>query len=305
MKWQKCGLAFSPQAEVSWWKSHAMSPVAIAMDNNVIRVFVGALDAGGISRIATVDVDAGNPGRVVGVSTRPVLDLGQPGTFDENGVFPASVTAHDGKIYLYYTGFQLGAQVRYYMFGGLAISEDDGQTFARVSQAPVMDRAEEGLCFRGGPSVLWQDGRFRVYYSAGSHWQDVGGKQRPTYDIFYSESDDGIHFERSGTLCLQYDRATEHGLGRPQILRAGSGYHLFYTRRRKDMQYQSGHAYSLDGLTWQRQDDLSGLEHASEGWDSEMVYFPNVVRAGVRHYLFYNGNNFGETGFGYAVLRSW
>ncbi len=305
MIWQKEGLIFSPTARAAWWQSHAMAPAAVLLNSGLIRVFVGALDKQGIARIAYVDLEAQNPGRVAAVSQSPVLDLGRAGTFDENGVFPASVIRHDEKIYLYYTGFQLGHKVRYTMFGGLAVSVDDGETFTRVRQTPIMDRAEEGLYFRGGPSVLWQSGRFRVYYSAGSDWAEVGGKQRPTYDIFYSESEDGINFKLSGRLCLNYDRATEHGLGRPQIIREGSAYRLFYTRRTTDMQYKSGHAYSLDGLLWQRQDEMCGLEHAAKGWDSQMVYFPNVLRAVDKYYLFYNGNNFGETGFGYAVLKSW
>lgn len=33
-----------------------------------------------------MDVDANNPSRILEVSERPVLDIGTPGSFDENGV---------------------------------------------------------------------------------------------------------------------------------------------------------------------------------------------------------------------------
>ena len=229
-----------------------------------------------------------------------MLDLGIPGTFDENGVFPASVYRHENKIHLYYTGFQLGDKVRYFMFGGLAISEDNGNTFVRASNVPVTDRSDEGLCFRGGPSVLYEEGKFKVYYSSGSKWVEVDGKMRPTYDVYFIESEDGINIGKQGIKCLEYDRECEHGLGRPQILKDGNTYQLFYTRRTKDMKYLSGYAESEDGINWTRKDDELNLTHTSNAWDSDMVYFPNAITHKNKVYLFYNGNNFGEEGFGYA-----
>jgi hypothetical protein len=242
---------------------------------------------------------------LVGVSKEPVITLGRPGTFDDNGVFPAHVARINNKIYLYYTGFQIGTKVRYFMFGGLAISEDNGQTFKKAKETPVLDRAQEGLYFRGGPCVLYEDHIFKLWYSSGSEWVNVGGKMRPTYDIRYQESTDGINCHISGALCLHFRPEVEHGLGRPQVIKHNNIYKMFYTRRTKDMKYWMGYAESTDGLNWLRKDDEIGIEHAKSGWDSEMVYFPNVVQYEEKFYLFYNGNNFGETGFGYAELETW
>lgn len=303
MNFIKKGKIFTPITN-QWWKSHAMAPSPILLDENTLRVFVGALNEDGISSIAYVDLDSSNPANVLNVSKKPVLMKGRSGTFDENGVFPASVYRYEDKIYLYYTGFQLGDKVRYFMFGGLAISDDNGNTFKRVSEAPVTDRTDEGLCFRGGPSVLYEDGKFKVYYSSGSKWVEVDGKDRPTYDIFFIESEDGINIDNRGIKCLEYNRNFEHGLGRPQILKDNGIYMLFYTRRTKDMKYLSGYAESTDGINWIRKDDKLNLTHSPDGWDSDMVYFPNAIKYRDKYYLFYNGNNFGEKGFGYAELES-
>ncbi|OGU34783.1 MAG: hypothetical protein A2068_00850 [Ignavibacteria bacterium GWB2_35_6b] len=302
MNFIKKGKIYTPITN-QWWKSHAMAPSPILLDENILRVFVGALNEDGISSIAYVDLDSSNPANVLNVSKKPVLTKGRPGTFDENGVFPASVYRYEDKIYLYYTGFQLGDKVRYFMFGGLAISEDNGNTFKRVSEVPVTDRSDEGLCFRGGPSVLYEDGKFKVYYSSGSQWVEVDGKDRPTYDIFFIESEDGINIGKRGIKCLEYNRNFEHGLGRPQILKDNGIYMLFYTRRTKDMKYLSGYAESIDGINWIRKDDKLNLTHSPDGWDSDMIYFPNAIKYGDKYYLFYNGNNFGEMGFGYAGLE--
>ena len=66
--------------------------------------------------------------------------------------------------------------------------------------------------------------------------------------------------------------------------------------------YRLGYAESADGVRWERLDHLAGMERSDEGWDSVMIAYPFVYEhRGVKH-LLYNGNGFGETGIGYAVL---
>lgn len=305
MRWEKKGRIFRPENVSEWWKSHAMAPSAVQISKNTIRVYLGCWDSYGISRIGYLDLDSGDPSVIQHISKEPVLDVGRDGTFDENGVFPGHATIIEGKVFLYYTGFQLGLKVRYHNFGGLALS-DDGIEFQRVSEVPVLDRSDEGLSVRAGQSVLFEDGLFKSWYSAGSEWVDVGGKLRPTYNVFHSTSKDGLNFGRSGQLCVSCDQRVEHGLGRPQIVRIADGYLLFYTRRIvEDMKYWMGVSRSEDGINWERIDEEIGISHSRSGWDSEMLYFPSLIQTDEKTYLFYSGNEFGREGFGYAELISW
>jgi len=301
MTWSKQGLIFKADNVADWWISHTQSPIALLLNSDTIRIFVGSFDKNGKTRIGYLDLSSHDPKKIISVSEKPVLDLGEPGDFDGDGVFPASVYNHDGKIYLYYTGFQESKSIRYYMFGGLAISEDGGHSFSKVSRAPVTDRSDEALFFRGGPSVINEGEKFAVYYSGGSDWTTAGGKLRPCYDIFYNDSFNGINIPQTGTKCLEYDRNTEHGIGRPQIFKMGNTYQLYFCVRTLDMKYHLGYAESKDGKSWTRCDDKLGITHSKEGWDSEMVYFPTVLNAGTQHYLFYCGNDYGRDGLGYAV----
>ena len=77
----------------------------------------------------------------------------------------------------------------------------------------------------------------------------------------------------------------------------------FWTRIDGLITYRLGYAEWIDGI-WIRRDDQVGLFASKEGWDSEMVCFPCIVDACGKRYMFYNGNNYGETGFGYAILES-
>lgn len=303
-QWQKKGCIIKPEKIAPWWQSHAMAPTAVEFPSGIIRIYMGGWDAGGISRIGYIDVSADDPFDIRHISKTPVLDIGRPGTFDENGVFPGHAVMLEGAVHLYYTGFQLGHKVRHYNFGGLATSKD-GKDFLRVSQAPILDRADEGLSVRAGQSVFCEDGIFHSCYSAGSKWEEVGGKQRPCYDVFYQRSDNSRCFGSHGTCIVACDKTKEHGLGRPQLLKWDGAYLVCYTRRMCDMRYHMGCAVSNDLKHWQREDQWLAIGHGAPGsFDSDMVYFPSLLqtRAG-KVYLFYSGNDFGKEGLGVAQLQ--
>jgi hypothetical protein len=73
-------------------------------------------------------------------------------------------------------------------------------------------------------------------------------------------------------------------------------------RTDKAQSYRMGYAESTDGIHWHRMDDLVGIDRSDEGWDSLMIEYPFVYEHRGVKYMLYNGNGFGETGIGYAVL---
>jgi len=67
--------------------------------------------------------------------------------------------------------------------------------------------------------------------------------------------------------------------------------------------YRIGFASSVDGRHWERNDLLSGIDISPTGWDSEMICYPCVFEHLGKIYMLYNGNGYGKTGFGLAVLE--
>ena len=305
MKFIKKGKIFEWKTPNNWWKSHTMAPSAIYWKGK-IRIFMGAWDEKPVSRITYIDVDTKEPTKILKVkSDKPVLDIGDNGMFDDNGVFPAHVSVIENKIYLYYTGFQQGVKIPHYNFGGLAISED-GEKFERISRAPILDRADEGLLVRAGSSVIKEDGVFKTVYSAGNKFAFVGGKMRPTYDVYYQKSKNGIDYSKKGKIIVKANHKIEHGLGRPQIVKIKENYYVFYTRRMTSMRYFVGCAKSKNCVKWERYEEIfSDIKHSANGFDSEMIYFPSIVYVPdtQKYLLFYCGNNFGKTGIGYMELK--
>lgn len=304
MNWKKLGLVYNAAGESDWAFSHARIPTSIVLDQHRIRVYLGFLDRGQVGRIGFVDLDARDPQHVLRVSETPVLDIGRPGTFDDNGVQPSCVIAHQDKLLLYYTGWQLGVKVRYFMFDGLAISEDGGETFSRYSQAPVLDRSDHELFVRSIPHVLLDGDVWKMWYIAGDKWIEANGKQRPSYNMRYLESRDVFNWDKHGTVCMNPADDDEFGFGRPFVMKEGGTFKMWYSIRSKARGYRLGYAESPDGKAWIRKDDEVGIDVSESGWDSEMICFSSIQKTRSGTYMFYNGNNYGKTGFGVALLKS-
>jgi len=305
MKWEKKGLVWGPDGSSSWARHSALQPTPISLNDDVIRVYAGFRDDQGIGRVGYVDVDGRNPSRVLGVSERPALDIGRPGTFDENGVVATAVVNREGKLYLYYAGYQLGHRVRFVAFGGLAVSDANGTKFERLHEVPITDRTDDELYFRVIHCLLHDEGRWKAWYGGGSEYVPHNGKTLPVYDIRYMESDDGVTFPSKGEVAIGIEDADEHRVGRPQVIKTNGLYRMFYGAATKADNYNLGYAESHNGRDWTRKDDALGLARSADGWDSRMMAYPNVIRHGDAVYLFYNGNDYGKAGFGYAVLQEW
>lgn len=306
MKWIKRGLVWGPDGSLDWARTHATCPTPLPRRDGSLRLYLQCRDGRGVGRVGWVDVDPDDPTRVLRSARSPVLDVGEPGCFDDNGVFPTSVVRlGDGRLYLYYVGFELCHHIRYRLLTGLAVSEDDGDSFRRLCTTPILERTDSELHIRGGAFVRREDGRFRMWYVAGSRWELLEGKPMPLYDLRHLESDDGVSWGGRGRVVMPIDAAREHGFGRPFVTRDGDGYRLHYSiRRRRPARYRLGFARSTDGLAWQREDERIGLDVSPGQWDGDSICYGAEVRAGERTFLFYNGDDFGARGFGVAEMTA-
>jgi len=302
MKWVKKGLIYGPSGEYSWAQHSALQPTTILINENIIRVYVGFRDENGVSRIGFVNVDAENPSIVLKVSEKPVLDIGLPGTFDENGVVPCAIIKREEKLYLYYAGYQLGHKIRFLAFGGLAISKDGGNSFIRYSKVPILDRTEDELLFRVIHSIIFENGVWRAWYGGGSTFIKGKYKSLPVYNIRYIESTDGINFGRKGIVCIDL-KEDEYRVGRPCVIKEEETYKMFYGAGTESTVYRLAYAESKDGVNWTRKDKEININVSKNGWDSQMIAYPSVLKYKDKVYMFYNGNDMGKDGFGYAILE--
>lgn len=298
---EKKGMIYCPNNEQPWMNQYAMLPTPL-MIGNTLRIFIGFCDKNNVGRIGYVDVDPDNPSRIISISENPVLDIGRKGCFDDNGVVPISILAKGKEIFLYYVGFQLGINVPYYMFGGLAVSHNGGINFERYSESPILDRKDDEVFARCGINVISDDGIYKMWYIGSSKegWTMSSGKLRPLYIMKYVESNDGIHWYNDPVQCMEYKNEDEHGFGRPYVWKENGKYYMYYSIRTYSRGYYIGYAESDDGIHWNRLDEKAGIGLSKNGWDDTNMSYPFLYKLGDKLYMFYNGNGCGKSGFGYA-----
>jgi hypothetical protein len=302
MQWEKLGLVYVPDGRHAWARSHAMIPTPLWISDRVLRLYLGHLDEASVGRVGYIDVAASDPTQLLNIGERPVLDIGAPGMFDDNGAVPSCIVPVGNELRLYYSGFQLQTKIPYTIFAGLAIGNHADGPFERRSQAPVLDRTADELYFRASPFVLNDGGKWRMWYFGGSDWIPTDRKALPSYGLWHIESDDGLSWPGPAVKCLVPNRPDEIGFGRPFVVPDGSTYRMWYSVR-SISGYRLGYATSRDGLHWTREDAHAGITCSPSGWDSEMICYAAVVPTVGRWLMFYNGNSYGRTGVGVAVGR--
>jgi len=301
MNWEKKGLIFDPAGLGGWRDNTFITPTPFLLSDTTIRIYGGFRDAEGVSRIGYIDVDAKDPGKVLKVSEQPVLDIGKDGMFDDNGIILGSIIRDGDDIRMYYVGFQLVKKAKFLAFSGLAISKDNGESFQRVSVTPVFDRHGDEHYIRAIHTVIKENDVYRIWYSAGNRWQFINGKPFPQYKILYTESKDGIHIPvTEGIDCIDAI-GDEYRIGRPTVFKEDGKYKMFYTKDTLSKVYSAGYAESTDGIAWTRKEGELNLPLSAEGWDSETICYPVPLDTPHGYYLFYSGNNMGQSGVGYAT----
>jgi hypothetical protein len=302
MKWKKQGRVYSPDGTLWWAQTHAYVPTAELVADRCIRVYFASLDKDLYGRIGYVDLDIHDPGKILHLSSEPALDLGPRGTFDDSGVSPSCLITINGRKHLYYIGWQRAERVPYMLFCGLAQSDDNGE-FERHGATPILDRTSEEPYIRSATTILPEGDGYRMWYVSANEWIEVDGKPTPKYVVRHASSRDGIDWQVSPGVCIDFESPSEYGFGRPWTIRDGDTYKMWYSIRSTTHSYRLGYAESTDGLQWIRKDDEVGIHASPSGWDSEMICFPCVIDVAGQRYLFYNGNQHGKTGFGYAILE--
>jgi hypothetical protein len=309
MRWVKQGLVFVPSGQGGFMNSHAQMPAVLVREDR-LRIYFSTRPGAGVSMPAFIDVATDNPSRVLAVHPHPLLDLGPPGSFDEHGIMPVMPVRRKGDTLLYYTGWsRLAGKAPYNNSSGVAVSRDGGTTFERLFPGPVLTRSP-GEPFSATLSWIVVDatGTWRMWYSTGIEWVEGDDRMEPIYVICQAWSRDGIDWIRDGRpVVTPTDRLEAQS--RPTVLYRGGVWHMWFCHRGSKQfrdgasAYRMGYARSTDLQTWERDDNAAGIDVSESGWDSKMLAYPCVVTTPLGVLMFYNGNGFGASGFGWAKLE--
>jgi hypothetical protein len=302
MKWSKKGLIFAPRENKDWMTTHAAVPFADHLTGNTFRIYFCARDHKNRAQVGYFEIDITQPTEILYVHDTPVIALGPLGAYDDNGAISSWFVNLGESKYCYYSGMMLGVTVPFYFYVGLAISKDGGGSFKKLCASPILDRNRIDPYLTGHVCVLLENETWKMWYVSGERWEMDGDRPKHFYNIKYAESADGINWVRTGAVCIDFRTEDEYAIGRPSVLKEDGLYKMWYSYR--GASYRIGYAESDDGIVWERKDHEVGIDVSDEGWDSEMIEYAHVFDHKDQRYMLYNGNGYGKTGIGLAVLAN-
>jgi hypothetical protein len=165
----------------------------------------------------------------------------------------------------------------------------------------MIERSESDPISGGAAFVHFDEGQrvFHMWYESCSGWVASGPDLEARLEIKYATSLDGLDWKRSNVVSIPPGEGFTY-VSTPSVIHEDGRFRMWFSHKVRG-QYRIGYAESPDGRNWavshNRQIDVS-----DEGWDSEAVEYPFVFTHEGEHYMLYNGNEYGKTGFGLAKL---
>jgi hypothetical protein len=301
-RWLKLGVLYSPAGDERHPKllSHAANPLPVHMEGDVYRVFFSGRDASNRSSVGAVDIDIVRR-EVVQEHHEPFFEHGPAGSYYSAGVSIGNCYEVDGVRFMLFMGWQAPPGGHWRGDIGRLIVKP-GLTLELESEIPFMPPNPLDPVSLSYPWVTAMGGGYNMWYGSTKTWDAGNGEM--LHVINGARSADGNLWSRDG-LAVPYEIGRAQAFSRPTVARDADGNleMWFSYRSGSGQKYRIGYATNKCHGDWELALEDSGIEVSSEGWDSEMIEYPFVFDHRALRYMLYNGNGYGRSGFGLAVLQ--
>lgn len=302
MRWKKLGLLYCVDNIHPKLVSHAANPLAVHLNGDVFRVYFSARDDQNRSSVGGVDIDIVTR-EIVKEHKEPYFEHGPAGSYFEHGVSIGNCFEVDGERYILFMGWQSqpGKHWRGDV-GRLRLNQDFSLNLD--PQKPFLGADNIDPISLSYPWVtIDHKGDYRMWYGSTINWDAGNGEM--LHVLKHAWSGDGISWNKD-SRGIPYELGVAQAFSRPTVMHdPRTGYHMWFSYRPGNgTAYRIGYATSKDCDDWVLDLENAGIEVSATGWDSEMIEYPFVFEHKNHHYMLYNGNGFGKTGFGLAVLEN-
>jgi hypothetical protein len=242
--------------------------------------------------------------KVESTSNCPLLSPGSIGQFDEDGVMACQLFKTEKEEILYYIGWNKSISVPFRNSIGACIIQD--KSIQRKFQGPILDRSIYDPCLVASCHVIAHANKYIMYYLSCISWDPTERGLIHKYHIKIATSDDGINWNRNGKIAIDFLYENEYAISVPRVIVENDKFKMWYSYRGGPFSenYKIGYAESSDGFQWNRKDHCISFLPSTENtaWDHEMECYPFIFDYLGKRYMLYNGNGYGQSGFGIAEL---
>ena len=302
-KWRKLGLLYCPSESIRHPKllSHAANPLPFQINDDLYRIYFSGRDIDNQSSVGAIDIDIVNR-KIIKEYRQPFFEHGLESSFYSAGVSIGNCYQVNDLTYMLFMGWQNPKEGHWRGDIGRLIVKSD-LSLELESEAPFMGSDSVDPISLSYPWVTKNErGDYSMWYGSTTLWN--AGNNEMLHVINYASSSDGNNWNREG-LAVPYELGKAQAFSRPTIVgNLEAGFEMWFSfRSGSGEKYRIGYALSQDGKKWELALDDVGIDVSLDGWDSDMIEYPFVFDHKNQRYMLYNGNGYGKTGFGLAVLE--
>tara|TARA_Y100000591_G_C21780449_1_gene670720 strand:- start:63 stop:995 length:933 start_codon:yes stop_codon:yes gene_type:complete len=300
--WDKLGLIYSldNSTKNKYLLTHTSNPTALQIGPGLFRVFFSGRDAQNRSSVSAFDLDM-NKYKVINDFKKPLLKFNQNSNFFPDGISCSSIYEVKNTQYLTFMGWinkknehWRGLIGRVQLGSDFEIQEDSSEILLNLNE---IDKVSLSY-----PYIISEEGLYKMYYGSTIDWDYKNGEM--LHVINYAESNDGHNFNPKG-LAFPYIEGVAQAFSRPTILVRGYEKHAWFSYRGGNGdKYKIGYAFSKEKNNWNLNLSKNTIFTSNEGWDCEMIEYPFVFEYNKEIFMLYNGNQYGKTGIGLAVMKN-
>jgi len=301
MRWRKLGLLYECPGLHPKLSTHVANCVPVFVGDDTFRIYFNARDKQNRSSVGAVDIDI-IARKVVAEIPQPVFEYGPSGSFFEHGVSIGSLYSVEGITYLSFMGWQVPEGGHWFGEVGRLIVNTD-LSLSLDSKEPMLGLDKADPISISYPWIQKICDTYHMWYGSTSTWDSGNGEM--VHTLKHAISSDGWSWEKTGG-AIPHEIGVAQAFSRPTIL-ADSDDNLtmwFSYRSGSGEHYRIGQSQKKGGGPWSNVIPAPGLTTSADGWDSDMVEYPYVFLHSGEVYMLYNGNGYGESGFGLAVLEN-
>lgn len=306
--WKKLGRVYTLDKPVGDFTSHVTRPIPIWIEElGIIRVFFSSRNSDNVPLPNFIDLWDKDPTKILKINTSSLLSLGRPGTFDDSGITPTCIVENGNASLLYYVGWKRRRTENVTIEPSIGVCQIDVLQckLFRMFEGPIIGQNTDVPIFSAAPFVIKSNNLWNMWLCSGISWKITNHGPEMIYSVISATSTDGIHWENFSNNLIPR-RHDEEVISAPWITINKNLYEMWFSFRginsKEEKNFRIGYAYSKDGVHWNREDCATGLAPSTQGWDSEMMCYPSILKVKDATYCFYSGNDVGKAGFGVAKL---
>ncbi|PMH28887.1 hypothetical protein BCU71_19300 [Vibrio lentus] len=302
MKWKKFGNIYLPRPISDALLTHAANPLPIHLKDDIFRVFFNGRNNENKSSLGYFDFDIVTK-EIVNVCDKEIVKFGSDESYYSHGLSIGNeYTDIFGDQYILFMAWQIRGDSHWRGDIGRIKVESLDEIYVEDLNLPFITINEVDKVSLSYPCVYKEGKEYKMIYGSTITWEAENGEM--VHVLNQANSIDGDTWKQVG-LAVPYEIGIAQAFSRPTHLRLDGQENLWFSYRSgSGEKYRIGRSYK-EGECWHLDLENSGIDVSKDEnqWDSEMICYPYVLMHKGITYMFYNGNGFGETGIGLAVLE--